>query len=216
MIFKGQLVSTFDINLALENQKYGSKVLYLGEKDPEVDARSNGTFIYASMLTPRYDALQAVLDNNYIAFGEMYTAYLNSNESQMLLATIVASMYRGINLVLLFPEDTGMLMYPDFIMKFLFTNLGIQPGTPSSPFIYNPAFDDINLDLMYRFNCIPVLDYLYAANNITPASLQKVISEMHIVVDNPKDIQQYISWIESYQDDMRLSNSVLIEPFRLS
>ena len=131
--FNAQIYSTEKVDRAMLCQQSGAKILYLGEPDPYLDQVTNNSLIYASILTPPYEAFQAVLNEDYARFGALYTEHLNTEEAQMFIATIVAAIYKGINIVLLFPEDTGDLKYPDFMLKFIFTNLGIQIATDDYP-----------------------------------------------------------------------------------
>lgn len=212
--FNAQIYATEKVDKAMLCQQSGAKILYIGEPDPYLDQVTGNSIIYASILTPPYDALQAVLNEDYVRFGAVYTEHLNTNEAQMFIATITAAIYKGINIVLLFPEDTAELKYPDFLMKFIFTNLGIQIATDDYPFMYNNAFDDIILDLLYRHNCISPYEYVYMITNVTSASLHKLVEELDIKVENPRDPNQYVMWVERFHNRMVQAQRYLItKPF---
>lgn len=207
--FPGWAYTTDKVDVAAFcKYKYGSKVIYVGDEDPDVSRALNGEVIYASILTPSYEAFQAVLNDDVLTFSNSYTAHLNTYEPQMMLATIVASMYRGVNIVLLFPEDTADLKYPEFLLRFIYANLGILIGTDDMPFAYNNIFDDAVMDFLYTYNYVSPYEYVYMINNVTPASLQKLIEQLHIRVKNPNDTNEYLEYIQRMHDTMVQSNMV--------
>ena len=207
--FHGMAYATDKVDrAAFCKYQYNSKIVYIGDEDPDVSRALNGEVIYASILTPPYDAFQAVLNDDVLMFSNSYTAHLNNYEPQMMLATIVASLYRGVNIVLLFPEDTGDLKYPEFLLRFIFANLGIQVGSDEMPFAYNNAFDDTVMDFLYMYNYVSPYEYVYMINNVSPASLQKLIDQLQIKVLNPNDINEYLNYIQGMHDTMVKTNTV--------
>ena len=216
IIFRGQIYATDKVDRALlYQQQFGAKVIYIGEPDPYINQAFGNTLIQITTLTPPYDALQAVLCEDYTRFGAIYTEHLNTLEAQSLIATIVYAIYQGINIVLLFPEDTAELKYPDFLIKFIFTNLGIQVATDSNPFMYNNAFDDIIMDLLYRHDCVSPYEYIYMITNVTNASLHKLVDQLQIKVENPRDPIQYVQWVERFHDRMVAAQKPLtVQPFK--
>ena len=212
----GQIYATEDIQRALSCIPLGVKNIYIGDPDPDIDKLSHGTIIYGSILTPPYTALQQVIDGNIAGFAEAYTEHLNTQEAQMMITTIIYALYRGVNIQLIFPKDTGDLKYPDFLLKFIAANLGIIIGTDAIPFQYNPTYSDIILDLLYRNDCISPHEYIYYADNVTELSLHKLINQLEIKVTNPRDVNEYIRWVEGYHDRMNMAQSFeMITPFKV-
>lgn len=209
VIFPGWIYTTESVDRALYCQhQYNAKVIYVGDDDQDVTRAFNGAIIYASVLTPPYDAFQAILNDDMVTFSNTYTSHLNMYECQMMLATIVASIYKGINIVLLFPGDTAELRYPQFLLSFIATNLGIQAGTDDIPFAYNNAFDDDVMNFLYMYNYVQPYEYIFRVNNVTPMALQKLISELQIVVKNPNDVNEYLEYVQRIHDVMVQSNTI--------
>lgn len=214
MILKGQIYATEDIEHAMMCLTSGAKIIYIGEPDQDLNRATNNSLICIPLLTPPYEALRAVLENDIAKFSLMYTEHLNTKECQLLIASIVAALYKGFMVILLFPKDTKELLYPDFLIKFFITNLGIQIGSDKIQYAFNPIFDDVNLDILYRHNIISPQEYVFNCTNITQLSLQKLIADLNIRVQNPNDISQYIKWVEEYHDRMVLANRLLtVQPF---
>lgn len=165
-IIKGQMQLIDDIGEAIRRIDPTTKCILIGN-DLGTSGYQNFCNAYgiitASTLMPDYAGLEADLNGSVEELRAKYFPYLATEEPRMFIATLIAAMYQGRNIILLVPPEYSKLRYPTLLMEYLYTYHGIQTMFKNVPFAYNKAFDVYNADCMYACNIIGPAEYLMVA-----------------------------------------------------
>lgn len=218
-ICNAQLYSTLSAATAvtMANTFPNSKIILVGDPDPDLAMQLNQSLIPASLLAPPYNALQEVLDGDYMKFVALYNQHLMTDEVQMLFATIFAALYKGVTIILLFPQDSAELMYPNALIQYFYQVFHVQVGTETTGFIVDPNATDKIVNLMYRCGTINSLEYVYMIENtITETAMKKLIYQLDIKVQHSDNYQEYLDWVDRYHKRMVTAGKILaVRPFSM-
>lgn len=208
-MLKGQLWATSDINLVNQALMNGFKVIYLG--DPiSVPQEYKDKFVVASAFVPDYQVLSLMVDGNENGFIQMYIASLGSKAATEMMSAILACMYRGISVIFYLPPEASGLNYVGYLLEFIQMNYGITIQTKTTQFNFDIKFSGVVSELLYLNNLINAQEFLVNSSTLDDFTLKKLVSELHPVVKNPKDINDIVEWFSTYKDALLQSNKPLV------
>lgn len=215
--FKASLLATSDINFIMTaSMDPNTKILYLGDPVGAQDIIKGYRLIVAGPWVPDTTVMESDLNGVYEEFCARYTDYLNSNESQMLLATLVKALYIGKNVILFFPPETSEFKYPQFLLQYLQNFAGLCAATPNNNgFFFDTRFNDRISYLMYYYNIITPQEFILMTESMDISSLSKLIMDLCIPIEgditkNPKPL---LDWIETYKQTMISNKIEMDKPF---
>lgn len=216
MLFKGQLAATYDPNMVQYiAAEPNSKIIFLGDPVGNEEQIRYYHMITASPLVPDYSVLEADINGNEAEFIARYNAYLSSDQASMYLATIMAALIVGKNILLYFPPDIQGLKYPDALLNFILQAYGIQTRTETIPFGYNENYTPRNASIMYKYNVIDPQTYLRLAGETFVSMIPKLAFDIGIPVSGPSDFsaQPMIDYINNYRINLLKTDQPLVKPF---
>ena len=203
------LIATDDIAqaIAFANECNG-KIIYMGEIS-EVPPVYQNEFIFGTIILPDYNAMSANIDNDQQLFSQLYSAQLQTDNAVLFFSTVIAALYMGTNIIMLFPKDTG-LWYPQFLLNYISEVYGIQACTKNTQFV-NANLPQ-NWYMIYMNNMIN--GYMYIMNGLIfdDAILNKLYCEIKPTRKCDKaDYVDYINWLKM---QMVNSQQLLVSPIQ--
>lgn len=200
-MLRGQLWATSDINLVDSALKQGFKGIYLG--DPiSVDPNYKEKLVVATSFVPDYQTMALQVDGNIDGFIQMYIASLNSKAAIEMMSVILMCLYKGYNVIFYLPPEASGLNYVQYLLQYIEMNYGVSAQTKTTQFSFNPQFAGRVIELLYLHNLVTANEFLLHSVSLDDISIRKLVSELHPMVENPKDINQIIAWFSRYKDEM--------------
>jgi len=166
MILKGKIFLTKDKNIVIDCLEDPTmKIINLDEEGTlGIDPRC---YISGTILLPPIEAMIAEVDGNEEKYDMIYSSYILSDKVKEYMASILAFLYRGGNLLLYYPDNN----YNNTVKKMLFfimIHYGIHIGIIGDPDLdncrcyYDANLEPIQLDLIYFYTGImDWREYLY-------------------------------------------------------
>lgn len=210
-MLNGKLWASSDINLVMQATMQGFKVIYLG--DPlslSEELKQNPNFVVSTALTPDYQALSLQVDGDENGFIQMYISQLNSKAAIDMLSLILVCLYRGTHIMFYLPQESLGLNFIQYLLQFIEMNYGIMTQTQTTQFQYKQEFNTKIAELLYFNNLITAQEFLIHADTLDDIMLKKLITELHPMVQNPKDIDQIMAWFSNYKDQLLKAQQPLI------
>lgn len=206
------LIATDNIEEAITfaNQCNG-KIIYMGEPS-EVPPVYQREFVFATLVLPDYATMEANINGDYDSFAAKYSAQLCSTEAVMFFSTMIAALYMGNNIIILFPKDTGELWYSNFFLNYLMEVYGIQACTKNTNFV-NANLPQ-NWYLIYMNNMINGYMYILNGTIFDEPILNKLYSEIKPTTkcNTITDYSNFIAWLKN---QMMASGTVLVSPIAI-
>ena len=208
-MLRGQLWASSDINLVNNALAQGFKVIYLG--DPiSIDPYYKDKFIVASILVPDYTTMSMQVDGNEDGFVQMYTAALNSRAGVEMIAAILACLYKGTNILFYIPQEALSLNYVQYLLMFFEYNYGVTAQTKTTQFSFNSVFTTKVAQLLYLENLITAYEFIINADTLDNMVLQKLVNDIHPMVEDPTSIECIINWFSNYKKELLSANKPLV------
>lgn len=148
-MLKGTIYITYDVNLCLANLGTCKTIAIVDEPDIlNIPGKIGG-----SILLPPYEALAALVDNNYNEFEYLYIQYLSMNQSVVkFIDIILQALIVGTNIIFLIDSDGPK--FDDVLRKLFMNSFGICIG-------------DDKISFQYNINALPMIfTRLYANDSI--------------------------------------------------
>lgn len=190
------------------------KIVILGEQNVE-----NTSFIPASVLLPNYDALEAEANGDMNAFNILYYNHLQSREANEFIGAIIKALIRGINILFFITKDESEMGYCNFLLNYILQNFGINVGTKTQPFTYNPAYDSTICNTLYYMNTIDCDEYLELYPMNLPIDNEPIINKLIFDI-NPyvekQDLESYTKYFNNLKNNMHKYNTYLVSPISLA
>ena len=208
-MLKAQLWATKDINLVNQALMQGFKVIYLG--DPiSIDPAYKDIFVLASSFVPDYQMMALQIEGNEQAFAQMYYSSLNSQPAIEMMSLILVCLYRGTGVMFYLPPEASGLNYIQYLLEFIKYNYGIETQTKSTHFDFDINFSNKIIALLYLNNLVTAQEFLLTSGALDEMTLRKLVTELHPMVKDPKDINHILQWFNNYKDAMIKANKPLI------
>lgn len=204
-----QLWATSDINVARQSANQGFKVIFLG--DPiSIEPIDKDVFVVATALTPDYNTMSALIDGDENMFAGMYAASLNTKPAVDMFALIFACLFKGVGIMFYIPPEAISMNFVNYLLKFIEVNYGITTQTKSTMYSFNPAFSSRIIELLYLSDLVTAQEFLVNSENIDDITLRKLVTELHPMVEDPRDISQIVGWFSAYKDNLVNSKAPLV------
>lgn len=185
MNIKGQIIASSNLAIVDECARQGFALIYVGD---ELEMPKQWKFITATAFTPNYQAMCAQIEGDEARFASMYLQELLTDNAQELMAIILAALCKGTRILMYFPEESVRLGYPILLMQYMANTHGITVGDKSYPFMYNPAFDYINLRLMYIFRLVDWKEYILSVEEVDTVVLIRLREDLCPIYNIPINI----------------------------
>lgn len=204
-MFRGSISITTDFN-TVQNMLGTHRVVIIGEPDPQLVQMTNA--VVGSILLPPYNAMMALMDNDYNNFNMIYYNHLSQQECLSFIAVLIKSAIQGTNLLLYMKPDEYEMYYKPFEL-YMINNFGIQIGNEYNQFMYNQNYNHIILSVLYLNDLITVPELF----NIYPQGIQfddnvtmKLINEVRPVIQDTS-FESYKNYFYNYKESMKQNNS---------
>lgn len=204
-MFKGTMSITTDLN-TVQNMLGSHRIVIIGEPDPQLVQMTNA--VVGSVLLPPYQAMMALMDNDYNNFNMIYYNHLSTQECLSFVSVLVKSMIQGTSLLLYMKPDEYNMYYNAFEL-YLLNTFGIQIGSTSKPFMYNNNYDPVIYSLLYMNDLITIQELFL----IYPAGVQfndnvvmKLINEMRPVIQDTS-FESYRNYFYNYKESIKQTNT---------
>ena len=208
-MIKGQLWATSDINLVNQALMQGFKVVYLG--DPiSIDPAYKEKFVVATSLVPDYQTMALQVDGNIDGFIQMYMSSLNSKAAMEMMSVILVCLYKGINILFYLPPEASGLNYVQYLLQYIEFNFGITTQTKTSQFMFNHEFTGRIIELLYLNELVTAQEFLINSNSLDDMTIRKLVTDLHPVVNDPTKLNQIITWMSNYKDELIKAGMPLI------
>ncbi|WP_301204361.1 hypothetical protein [Bacteroides acidifaciens] len=136
-------------------------VLDMDEQDDSLEQHYPTIAAKATILLPPTTAVFREIDGDSQGFIMEYHSWLHNDTVEDFISAIILMMCRGYNVLLYAPSYSEDTIWVNELLKYFEMTYGLHVGTSAeNGFVYNPAFDPYNLDMMYFYCCISVMDYL--------------------------------------------------------
>ena len=147
-MLKGTIYITYDTNLCLANLGTCKTIAVVDEPDiVNIPGKIGG-----SILLPPYEALAALVDNDYNKFEYLYINYLANNPSVIkFIDIILQALLVGTNIILLIDSEGPKF---DDVLRKLFMGFGICIGDDKTQFQYNISAMPMILTRLYANDSI--------------------------------------------------------------
>lgn len=147
-MLKGTIYITYDTNLCLANLGTCKTIAVVDEPDiVNIPGKIGG-----SILLPPYEALAALVDNDYNQFEYLYINYLANNPSVIkFIDIILQALLVGTNIILLIDSEGPKF---DDVLRKLFMGFGICIGDDKTQFQYNISAMPMILARLYANDSI--------------------------------------------------------------
>ena len=190
--FTGTIYMTSDLNMIQSNINT-CKVLMV-TNEPLFEGHQNR--VSATILLPPTQAIIADADDDIQTFQSLYYQYLISDEVTEFISLIFFVLHTGINIMIYIPkEDVKSLDYVSFLLGFMMNNYGIQIGTESIPFSFNPNYITVISDMLYLNNLIDYADMItsFPVQSMSDMSISKLYMDINPYsrFDNINDMRNY-------------------------
>lgn len=144
--FKGSITVVTDINLAMQYSQV-CKIVNVGELNPYTPKE----FIEYSVLLPPYQALEAEINGDMVAYETYYGNYLSTNEACFsAIVSLIVAAYHGTNIIM-YIEEGNNLSHKQFLIKYISNRFGIVLGSDSTVFEISSYYENIIRHLLYSF-----------------------------------------------------------------
>ena len=207
----GFLCSTSDVDMVRAHHRNGDKIIYVADPTGDTLFIKECNMIVSGMgdLVPPVNILEKDIDGRPLEFDLMYEEYLKTGRPSETFAVILSALYHGSNVVLYFPKSCSEnLRYPLKLLRFIQSDFGIITATKSSPYDYNMAYHDKNLNMMLYYNTISPVEYLYSFNGPIEGELVNILSSgLGIKPQDNYDSQK--NMLLEYQSNMRKDHKLL-------
>lgn len=208
-MLRGQLWATSDINMVNQALMQGFKVIFLG--DPiSIDPAYKDVFVIASSFVPDYQTMVLHVEGNEQGFAQMYISSLNSRAATEMMTVILAALYNGTGIMFYLPPEASGLNYIQYLLSFIKSNYGIETQTKSTQFSFDLNYSNRIIEILYLNNFVPAQEFLLVSTALDEFTLRKLVSELHPMVKNPKDIKQVIAWFDNYKNELIKANKPLV------
>lgn len=208
-MLKGQLWATSDINLVNQAMMQGFKVIYLG--DPiSIDPMYKERFIISTALTPDYQTMTLLIENNIDGFIQSYIMSLNTAAAMEMFSAIFACLYRGSNVIFYLPPEASGLNFEQYLLQFIQFNFGVTTQTGTTQFSFNPEFTGRMIEFLYLGNLVTAQEYLVQSASVSEPAIRKLVSELRPIVKDPTDLQEILDWFRNYKNKLIEANKPLI------
>lgn len=156
-MLKGTIYITNDINLCLANLNTCKTIIVADE--PHLYSIPDG--IAGSILMPSYQALEALLDEDFISFKFEYNNYLSNDITAVRFINIILqALIVGTNILLFVEKEANNLDYTVALKEFFMENFGIVIGDQNTTFKYNITYYPVILNRLYAEDEISKEHYL--------------------------------------------------------
>lgn len=192
------------------------KIIFVGDTTGYDDMIRYYHILTASPLVPDYTVMEADIEGTLLEFQAKYTAYLQSSAATQYFITILAALHMGRQILLFFPPECQGLKYPLQLLNHISTMYGITVGFPEYgiTFSYDIRYDPQNANLMYAYNLITVEEYLLFSGK-NPIDYNKVIIDLHLFGDKDCTINDFVSFIDAYRNNIVQAGKPLIRPINM-
>ena len=170
-VINGKLIATSDINVAIAEANNGAKILYLGD----IESKPNiSGLITPTLLVPSYQSLSLLVDGRVKDYEMSYIRSLQSNDAVMSFASLLALLYYGNKVIMLFPLENSDLNYSEILLTHIQRVYGVTAQTKSSYFGYDQRFDPANARLLYLNSIINPVDYVMMTRVFNDLDINKL------------------------------------------
>lgn len=196
----------------------GGKIILMTEEIPDyLRSPQYGTScLSATCLMPGYEAISFLLDNDLANFQMAYYNALMMPESTIYFATIISAVVNNIPLGFIFGTEDIEVQCMNQFLGFLLNTYGLQLGLEGQPNgIMHGAYIPNNICMLYQNNLLTPQEFLYVYPvdmEIDPNCLQKLIMELHPMVNHPDDIMEYIYYFNFVRKQLKEGNRVMADP----
>lgn len=196
-----QIFATSDMSIVDNAARSGFKLIYIGD---QMEIPQGYNFINMPQLTPDYKTICAAISGDDNALTQSYFESLTTPQVEETIAVLLGALTRGVNIVLYFPMDTLQLKYPYLFLQFLMEKFGIKVGDKNTPPIYNPAFDQIILRMLYIYKIIPWNEYIMNTDTLDPISLIRLREDLCGQYNIPTNIsdQDMVNKVQQIKDEI--------------
>lgn len=184
-ITMGSIIATSNLDVVKCSIMNGFKAMYIG--DP-MYIPQDINLINGSIFTPDYQVMSLIIDSNDDMFTKAYIDYLNGPQCEEMFAVLIAALFKGINIILYFPEDSIQLKYPILFMQFLFNRYGVVVGDNNTPFSFNMALYPSNMRLLYLYSLIDWRQYILSVEDLDQYVLSKLRQDICPIYQIPFEI----------------------------
>lgn len=196
-----QIFATSDMSVVDNAARRGFKLIYIGD---QMEIPQGYNFINMPQLTPDYKTICAAISGDDNLLAQSYFESLITPQVEESIAVLIGALTRGVNIVLYFPHDTLQLKYPYLFLQFLMDRFGIQVGDKNSPSMYNPAFDQIIMRMLYIYRIIPWDAYIMNTEELDPISIARLREDLCAQYNIPMNIsdQDMVARVQKIKDQM--------------
>lgn len=197
-----QILATSDMGVVDTAARQGFKLIFVGD---QMEIPSGYNFVNAVHFTPDYKTICAIIENGDDALvSQLYFASLSTPVAEETFAVIIGALSQGNNIMIYFPNDTLQLKYPYLLLHYILERFGIRIGDKNTPCSYNPAYDTLNLRLLYIYRIIPWNSFIMAVNDLDPVVLIRLredLCELYSIPVNISDEEMVVK-VQQIKDQL--------------
>lgn len=210
-MIKNMMIGTKDINVVNEALQNGFKVIFVGDSTV-MPKEALERYVVASSFVPDYNALSMHIDGNERGFVQAYFAALASKAATEMFSAVIACLHNGYGICIYMPETEDSLDYIGYLFKFMEYNYGIQAATKTTPFMYNPKFNDRNITLLYLNNLVDYSEFLRHVCNLDDTTIEKLKSEVPGIPSNiMNNTAELVKYFSNLKDQLTMARGMIYE-----
>lgn len=210
MLIKNIMVATTNMDYAMSEMSMGAKVLYLGDPMSIPDIPN---IIRATLLVPDYNCLRFFADGMIGEYQKQYLRLLNSPGTAESFASIIALLYKGVKVILFFPEENKDLDYAETLLKYIRDTFGITAQSKSTEPMYNTAYDTANARLLHMYKLISGEDFIFMSEELNDFDIDRLKPEMSEKWNIPVNLSnaEFAGRIITMKENMKTYGSVNVQ-----